>query len=290
MPAPSHVAHVIELLRSEEPLAQYAARHGLDEAQLRAWKDAYLAGAASTLTSSRRRWSYGVMGALVTVAALVPAQVLAGNCAAVVPAPLKTMCADEPALAAEINANFKVLADHLIGRTGSIDAGASTQDIRQRATAVWYADDGTFNLSANQVQLQNLANDSSGNALSAGGGDTLIVNEGNAFGGGTRIDGPTYVPGGFFGAIGFNGLVNVAAGARFYGAEARFQGFPPQVEPGFAMNQCQWVGAQDNQHWGTMSEAVCPSGWFVNGVRCRTNGQSETPSYTTFCQSFCCHP
>jgi len=43
-------------------------------------------------------------------------------CAQTLPAPLKTFCADSPAVAADVNANFQGVADAIINKTGSFSA------------------------------------------------------------------------------------------------------------------------------------------------------------------------
>lgn len=285
MPAPQ-LQHVIASLQSEEPVESYAAQHGLDAAALRAARELYLAGAASMLTQKpRRRWRYGLLAALVLAAALVPATVNASNCTAVVPAPLHTLCPNAPALASEVNANFKSLADLIIGRTGPISGPTSSpQDIWQRATAVWYAADNSFNLQADDVVLQN-PNGQSGNALTATADDRLVINRAGLFSGGTRFEGNSEFPS----PVRFDGNLSVY-GTTTHAGQLNVNGIP-RFFAGFSRHDCTWIGGIEARWGDAFSDAVCTGNTYSAGTRCRVRGQNDgNPQYSIFCQSLCCQP
>ncbi len=290
-----NAAHVVALLRSDESVETYAAQHGLDPATLHGWKDVYLAGLEAALSQRPpRRWRFALMGALAVVAALVPATVRAGNCAALLPAPLATFCSDEPALASEMNANLKYLADNLIGRTGPIGGSNSTQDIRQRATAIWYADDGSFNFNAASVDMGNAT--ASGTVFAMRSGDVLALNSGNAFEGGTVVDGNLRVNASteFGGAATARGSLQVDGnlssssnlginGASSFNGVASFNS-RPLFNAGFTRRNCRDVYGPFGGSNG-YSGAFCNDGEYMNGLRCRDNGFNSLE-----CMAYCCSP
>lgn len=103
-----------------------AQRHGVSLEQVAEWKSVFLAGmrasTAGRRSLERRGTSRRLLGAAaVLLVALVSKQALAGLCGQVtLPAGLATMCPNSPAVAADLNSNFKQLTDWMVTKTGAL--------------------------------------------------------------------------------------------------------------------------------------------------------------------------
>ncbi len=129
---------ILELLDGKGTAAELASRHGLEEQELLALRDAWLAGARAasrTRAPSRRLWVAGaVMGAALL--GLMSREALAATCAA--PTSFSSLglnyfCPNDPALASEFNANTAQLVGLIQQKVGAgfglPDAGPGTSGI-----------------------------------------------------------------------------------------------------------------------------------------------------------------
>ena len=136
---------VLELIEGRASSAELAARHGLDEQELLAWRDTWVAGARAASRSrapSRRLWVAGaVMGAALL--GLMSKEALAATCAA--PASFSSLglnyfCPNDPALASEVNANTAQLVGLIQQKVGAgfglPDAGPGTSGITTSSATV----------------------------------------------------------------------------------------------------------------------------------------------------------
>ena len=144
MNSTDRVQVILELLDGKSSSAELAQRHGIDEQELLAWRDTWLAGAraaARPRAPNRRLW---VLGAVVSAAVLGLAskEALAATCAA--PASfsglgLNYFCPNDPAVASEFNANTAVLVNMMQQKLGTnwvADAGASTVPINTNSLSL----------------------------------------------------------------------------------------------------------------------------------------------------------
>lgn len=145
MNANERVQLILELLDGNATSAELAARHGLDEQELLAWRDTWLAGAraaARPRVASRRLLMVGaVMGAALL--GLVSREALAATCAA--PASFTSLglnyfCPNDPAIAAEVNNNTAQLVNLMQQKLGTgwgaADAGVATAGITTSSAVV----------------------------------------------------------------------------------------------------------------------------------------------------------
>lgn len=103
---------------------QLAAELGTTAAEVESWRTLFIEGAR------RRPRSWGRPGVTAALLLLVVgiggrAALAAGTCAQTLPSPLVTLCADEPAVAAEVNGNFQALHGLVTGKVGP----ATSQDV-----------------------------------------------------------------------------------------------------------------------------------------------------------------
>ena len=109
-------------LTSDRSLDAIAAEFAVPREQLVAWRTVTEAARAAGRQRRRRRWA----GALAVALCLLTTRTVlaAGTCAQTLPAPLATLCANEPALADEVNGNFSQLVawvQQKVGPVGSPD-------------------------------------------------------------------------------------------------------------------------------------------------------------------------
>ncbi len=145
MTSTDRVQLVLELIEGRATAAELAARHGVDEQELLAWRDTWVAGARAASRSrapSRRLW---VAGAVVGAAllGLMSKEALAATCAA--PASFSSLglnyfCPNDPALASEFNANTAQLVGLIQQKVGAgfglPDAGPGTSGITTSSATV----------------------------------------------------------------------------------------------------------------------------------------------------------
>lgn len=109
-------AAVEAVLRGETTPSEVAKRQGVPVEEVAEW---LVAAHRSRVTSRRRAIGASVVVACIGVGLWGQRALSAGNCAQTLPAPLVTFCADEPALASEMNGNFAGLLTILNNRIGS---------------------------------------------------------------------------------------------------------------------------------------------------------------------------
>ena len=115
---------MVDAVSSGRPLAEVAAERGLPLAELEVWAALYGAARREALRERRRRLA--VVGSVAaTLVGLVGGVAFAGTCASLLPAPLVTMCPDEPALASELNGNFLTLRNWVLAPPGPVSATSS---------------------------------------------------------------------------------------------------------------------------------------------------------------------
>lgn len=118
---------LLSLLKNEVSVSELAARRGVTEAEVVAARDAFLVGVES------RKAPSALLAIVVAVVVSVVATraAAAGTCAQTLPAPLATMCSDEPATAADVNNNFGQVVRWVEEKTGPIgDGGIVTNSLR----------------------------------------------------------------------------------------------------------------------------------------------------------------
>ena len=118
---------LLSLLKNEVSVQELAARRGVTEAEVVAARDAFLVGVES------RRFPSALVAIIVAVVVSVVATraAAAGTCAQTLPAPLSTMCSDEPATANDVNANFGQVVRWVEEKTGPVgDGGIVTNALR----------------------------------------------------------------------------------------------------------------------------------------------------------------
>ncbi len=118
---------VIELLAGRLTAAQIASKHGVTEREVLVWRAAYVDGlrhAASVPSRKGAAWVVGVSLLLVGVVGASRTALAQSGCTQTLPAPLITFCADAPAHASQVNANFGQLVTWVqqkVGTVGSAD-------------------------------------------------------------------------------------------------------------------------------------------------------------------------
>ncbi|MBL8939212.1 MAG: hypothetical protein JNM69_31920 [Archangium sp.] len=105
-------------LASGRPLEQLSSELGMSIDELVTWRSIYEAARRDVSRSSKKRWLGAIAG--VALVLLTPRVMAAGTCAQTLPAPLVTFCADEPALASDVNGNFQQLVTWLQQKVGSV--------------------------------------------------------------------------------------------------------------------------------------------------------------------------
>lgn len=133
------------------------------EARLRAWTRRAKLVASSAI----------FLGALIGFVRVA----LAGNCMAILPSPLTTLCAGAPALAADVNGNFLTLANNLIGKVGPFGSNDSTMNnVTMKSATVSGTINGATLVSTGEVNAT--ANVNAANVVSMGnvvvGGTALV--------------------------------------------------------------------------------------------------------------------
>lgn len=124
---PNQTESVIALLQGRVSVRDVARAHGVTESEVESWRALFVDGLAQPRRSAPRRgaWVAATAALLVTVG-VASRTAWAGNCASTLPAPLVTLCADEPALATEVNGNFRQLVTWLEAKVGSVASNAIT--------------------------------------------------------------------------------------------------------------------------------------------------------------------
>lgn len=118
---------LLSLLKNEVSVEELAVRRGVTEAEVVAARDAFLVGVES------RRFPSALVAIIVAVVVSVVATraAAAGTCAQTLPAPLATMCPNEPATANDVNNNFDQVVRWVEEKTGPVgDGGIVTNALR----------------------------------------------------------------------------------------------------------------------------------------------------------------
>jgi hypothetical protein len=282
----NRVEHVVAQLHGEESLEAYASRAGIDARELREWKALYLAGGASAFAPrSSKKW----LAAAVVAFALIPASVFAvGTCTQTLPYPLVTFCPDSPAVAQEMNGNFAALAKAVIDRTGApLDGGAN---IVQTNTGRLLSSDNVVRLGGNAatVQLQLDTNSAgSGAALFVDSSDTLFLNRGSAFSGGTTIEGSAKVNANLTASTLITNSIQPTGGSINVGSSTNTTNLAVWGElqaNSLRARNCTWRGGA-NVGLNTATGAICNAGEYAAGVSC-----SVPSGYYLSCATYCCLP
>jgi transposase-like protein len=138
MNSEQRIETVLELLEGKATVAELSHRHGVAESELLAWRDTWLAGVRAGSRAKAPKRSFKVLGgtAAVALACLVSREAYAASCSA--PSlfsnlGLKYFCADDPALADEVNQNTQQLVSLIQQKVGASwglpDAGVSSVGI-----------------------------------------------------------------------------------------------------------------------------------------------------------------
>jgi hypothetical protein len=118
---PTRAQDIVSLLRGHQTAAELAARHGVSEAEVLAWKDLFLSGLEARTAPASRRWLTRVgAGALVVGVAALGTQAWAATCTQTLTSPLVTLCPNSPALATDVNGNFGQLVTWIQGKVGTV--------------------------------------------------------------------------------------------------------------------------------------------------------------------------
>lgn len=176
-----------DAVTSGRPLAEVAAERGIPLNDLEVWAALYGAATREVKQRSQRRWR-GVAIALAATAGLAGGLAFAGSCASILPAPLVTMCQDEPALASEINSNFQTVRNWILSPPGPVSATSSVSATTSITAGTSVTAAGT--LSGNDLHVRGSAGAANQglqafwNTLNPGLGRTEIVNNRGLGGGG----------------------------------------------------------------------------------------------------------
>ena len=280
---------VVQILAGRSTVEDVAKAHGASEQEVLAWKELYLNGAESALSSRdkpRRQQGWIVGSAVAMVAALGwigHARSQDAACPQLLPAPLVTLCANTPARASEVNGNFQQIVDWIEDKVGAVTAGGVTASSVQATTSVTTPTANVTNVNAVRVSSQAYvpqAADWSSQGVGAGG--AAVYNDTNAFktlmlvgndsgGGGAR-------------RVGLWDDVTVARNLRVNGQVSI--GGALYADGGLGARGCYWQQGNPNG-WNdnTYHTAECPGGYYMAGWQCyatdRIDGQ---------CSIKCCKP
>ncbi len=118
---------VLALLSGTATTEELARRHGVSAAEIDGWRSAYVAGLrdaqALAARPKRARW-VAMLGAAAAMLLAVGVSWAQGmpSCAQTLPSPLRTFCADDPALADQVNANFQGVVDLIQRKVGAVSS------------------------------------------------------------------------------------------------------------------------------------------------------------------------
>lgn len=160
-------------IASGRPLEQLSAELGMSLEELVAWRSVYEAARRDVSRSSKKRWLGAV--AAIALVLLTPRVMAAGTCAQTLPAPLITFCADEPALASDVNSNLQQLVNWVQQKVGTV----GTADLTTTGN-ISAANISAANINASGALRLNATDPGSGTQItwnrSANQGETNFVN------------------------------------------------------------------------------------------------------------------
>ncbi len=107
-----------ELLSAGLTAAQLAEALNVPVPQATTWRDEYVAARLAARRRRRRAFAAGVGVATVLTLVVGRQAFSVGSCSQTLPFGLVTLCADEPAVASEVNGNFGLLASWLNDKVG----------------------------------------------------------------------------------------------------------------------------------------------------------------------------
>lgn len=259
-----------QALRSTEPLAEAAQKHGVSIEELELWAALHEASAATQARRSKRLRRVG----MVVVACLAFASIslatralAAGTCSQTLPAPLITFCPDEPALASEVNDNFAQLRSWILAPPAAVSATSSITAAGAISTPGAMSS-GTMATGLLLVNGPGQGAQVAWNTITPGAGQYELINNRGLGGGGFAVyerNGPAdaiastllrmdRVKANFVGAVGGNGALCVVP-----------------------------ANCEDSLSFGCGGSAVCPNNKFMVGF---TDGTSCSVPNKARCCSF----
>lgn len=283
---------VLRLVCGVTTAAEVAAKHGVTEAEVERWRLQHVRAIERLARPpSARRLRASAVAALAVLAAgvgLVSTDALAQvACAQTLPMPLKTFCAGDPALVADVNGNTQKLVDFIqqkvgtvgnanISTAGTLNTGAATvASLTSSGTSALVGNvtvGGNMNFGARTGQHLNLYNAQYGIGIQ----DSTLYSRGDTFAWhrmGTHTNAPAD-PG-----TGGTRLAYLdASGNLEIRGELRANNFRHR--------NCQWgaagpgIGADGQVH-----AVYCPSGTFAAGWQCTASTYLDGN-----CAMLCCSP
>lgn len=169
---------IAALLRGTVTTRALAERHHVSEADVELWKELVLRGLEARPRRSRALPALAAAGLLVV--GVLATRAFAGTCASTLPAPLVTLCQNEPALASELNGNFNQLVTWVQQKVGTVGtAGITTTSINASSIS-------TNSVSTNSLTASGGANISG--SVTIGGNLTVQGTSFGAYSGGLSND------------------------------------------------------------------------------------------------------
>jgi hypothetical protein len=271
-------------------VAEAALALGLTELEVRHWSEVYAMTSELAARNERRRAKQtarvlrrAAVG-LATLAAVVAgvrwvqpalAQMV---CAPSLPMPLKTFCANAPALADDVNGNFSTVVSWLATKTGALGTpDLATRDISARDVTLSGAASlatGTLGFGSTNRQMLNLYSTAYGVGVqNSTQYSRSVTNFGWYKGGSHATTAFDPGPGGTL-LMKLDGVGNLTTTGSV------------TAQGGLGTSSCAWnesgydVGANNTMH--TVS---CPAGQYVAGWRCFASGYLDGS-----CAIYCCRP
>lgn len=187
----ARITAVLELLEGHSSAEAVAAKAGVSLAELEGWRDAYVAGlkAGAPVRRTVRRRRLAAAGAAVGLAGVAAwvSIAYAATCTQTLPAPLVTFCANNPAVASEINANFAAVVQFVTSKVGAV--GNTNVTITGPLQA-----SGTTTFTGPSVNVATPGSGAGGRAITHDSGNVLSLNGQGDFssvtiGSNTRVSG-----------------------------------------------------------------------------------------------------
>lgn len=210
-----HIDAVLELLAGGKTAEAIAQQYGVPVDELLRSRDAYVAGlnAARRTEKHPSRWRLSAAAAAVVLlgVGLWARVAFAATCTQTLPAPLVTFCANNPALASEINGNFAAMVQYITSKVGAV--GSSNVTITGATTITGGSNlsggtsvsgplsaSGVTTFTGPSVNLATPGSGAGGRALTHEAGNVLAINgQGDfssvSFGTNVRVNGNLVVQG-----------------------------------------------------------------------------------------------
>ncbi len=270
---------VLRLVCGVTTVAEVAAKYEVAEAEVERWRAQHLRAIERLAMPQPSRGLRTVaVAALVAVAGgvgLLSTEAYAQACAQTLPSPLRTFCADSPAIAAEVNANNAALVSFIEQKVGTVgNANISTGGTLNTgaATVASLNVGGSVNYGQRTGQHLNLYNQQYGIGVQ---GSTLYA-RGDSFAwhrGGVHTDTPADPGAGGTRLARLDGAGNFEIAGQLQAASLR-------------QRACSWGVAGPSTVADNQTHSVfCPAGTFAAGWRC-----DATASLDGNCAMYCCSP